>query len=131
MTTTLPPLHRILIVDDMPAVRQALRWAFEDTPNLIIVGEAKNGKDALTLVTRLHPDIVILDLEMPQLDGFAVAKIIKQLDPSPLIIFLTVHSSKAIRQRAIAVGGDAFVEKSAGLPALLTQIQYLINHHDK
>jgi DNA-binding NarL/FixJ family response regulator len=117
----------VLIVDDIPAVREALRWAFEDTPDLIVVGEADDGVKALACAAELAPDVVILDVELPSLDGYAVAQALKQLEPAPLVIFLTVHGDGLSRQRAEAAGGDGFVEKGAGWPVLLQQIRRLLS----
>ena len=119
----LRPPYRVLIVDDVPAVREALRWAFESTADLIVVGEAQNGQEALAQTIDLTPDVVILDIELPVQDGYAVATILKQLQPPPAVIFLTVHSDPASRQRAAAAGGDGFVEKGQGWPVLIAQIR--------
>jgi DNA-binding NarL/FixJ family response regulator len=114
---------KVLIVDDMLAVREALRWALDDMPELTIVGEAGNGQQALAQASQLEPDLVILDVELPGLDGYAVARSLKQFPTPPLIIFLTVHSDPAARQRSFEAGGDAFIEKGAGWPALIAQIR--------
>lgn len=119
----LRPPYRVLIVDDVPAVREALRWAFESTADLIVVGEARDGQEALTLTADLTPDVVILDIELPILDGYAVAGALKQLQPSPTVIFLTIHSDAASRQQAAATGCDGFVEKGQGWSALIAQIR--------
>ncbi|HEX9922218.1 MAG TPA: response regulator transcription factor [Anaerolineae bacterium] len=114
---------KILIVDDMPAVREALRWALGDVPELTIVGEAGNGQQALAQASQLEPDVVILDVELPGLDGYAVAQSLKQFPRPPFVIFLTVHSDPASRQRSFEAGGDAFVEKGTGWPVLISQIR--------
>jgi DNA-binding NarL/FixJ family response regulator len=114
---------KILIVDDMLAVREALRWALGDVPELTIVGEAGNGQQALAQASQLEPDVVILDVELPGLDGYAVARSLKQFATPPFIIFLTVHSDPASRQRGFEAGGDAFIEKGAGWPVLISQIR--------
>ena len=118
--------HHILIVDDVPAVCQALRWLLEDSPDLQVVGEAGDGKTAVSQARRLQPDIVILDIGLPDGDGYTVAKTLKQLNPPPLILFLSVHGDPASRRQALAAGADGFVEKGAGGPALLSQIRQLL-----
>jgi CheY-like chemotaxis protein len=77
MSSDLPLPYRVLIVDDVPAVREALRWALENEPDLVVVGEAGTGADALTCATTLAPDLVILDIELPTLDGYAVTRVLK------------------------------------------------------
>lgn len=125
MVNPLPPYH-ILLVDDVPAVREALVWALESTPDLRVVGQAEDGVAAIAAAQQMQPDIVILDIELPGLDGYQVAQKLKQTDNCPLIIFLTVHTDDNSRQQAFAVGGDAFVEKGQGWPTLITQIRELL-----
>jgi DNA-binding NarL/FixJ family response regulator len=127
MLAPLTPL-RIVLVDDAPSVREALRWAFEDEADLALVGEAADGSHALTLVQETLPDIVILDIELPDVDGFQVAQRLKAIPNPPIIIFLSVHSEASARQRAIAAGGDGYVEKGRGWSPLLAQIRLLGQH---
>jgi DNA-binding NarL/FixJ family response regulator len=116
---------RILLVDDAAPVREAMRWAFEDEADLTVIGEAGDGKQALALAESLAPDVVILDIELPEFDGYAVASALKAAPMPPVIVFLSVHSDAASRRRAAAAGGDSFVEKGRGWPALITQIRIL------
>jgi DNA-binding NarL/FixJ family response regulator len=119
-------LFGVLICDDVPAVREALRWAFEDEPDLAIIGEAGDGLDLLRLASRLAPDVVILDIELPGLDGYSVAQRLKRFQRPPVVIFLTVHCGPAARQRGLEAGGDGFVEKGTGWPELIGQVRYLL-----
>jgi two-component system response regulator AlgR len=118
-------LYRVLIVDDAPSVREALRWLLDEIPYLTVVGEAEDGVTAVNAATTLTPDLVILDINLPGQDGYHVARSLKQLDSPPLVIFLTAHGSSSNRQRAHAAG-DGYVEKEAGWPALLAQINQLL-----
>jgi CheY-like chemotaxis protein len=118
---------RILLVDDAPSVREALRWAFEDEANLLIVGEAGDGPCAITLADQLQPDVVILDIELPELDGYSVARTLKTRQPSPIIIFLSVHSDPTSRQLALAAGGASFVDKGRGWLPLIDQLRMLVS----
>lgn len=115
--------YKVLVVDDMPAVRQALRWAFEDTDDLVVVGEAVDGREAIASASLLAPDIVILDIGLPDLDGYAVARALKATAHPPVVIFLTVHGDPLSRQRGVEAGGDGFVEKGCGWPALVEQVR--------
>jgi len=126
MVTRVGP-YRVLLVDDMPAVREALAWALEDAPELKVVGQVGDGLAALAAAAQLHPDIVILDIELPNLDGYGVAQKLKQADNSPLIVFLTVHTDDVSRRQAIIAGGDAFVEKGQGWPILINEIRQLLS----
>jgi DNA-binding NarL/FixJ family response regulator len=119
---------RILIVDDLPQVRQGLatmlRLATKNTvPKIEVIGEARNGSEAIDQVQVLHPDVVLMDLEMPVLDGYLATQRIKEQHPSTFIIILTIHSSPDSRQKAARAGADAFIEKSAPLDGLVGAIQ--------
>ena len=80
---------RLVIVDDHPIVRKGLREVIEDEPDLKVLAEAGDGEAGLELIRKLLPQIAILDLDMPKLDGFAVARQIRQLNVSVETIFLT------------------------------------------
>jgi DNA-binding NarL/FixJ family response regulator len=125
-------LMRVLIVDDMPQVRQGLRTllplAGEATGlPLEIVGEAGDGKEAIQQTAVLRPDVVLMDLEMPGLDGYAATQAIKAGRPCTRVVALTVHGEPQARQQAQAAGVDAFVEKGAALPLLLQAMRGNLN----
>lgn len=120
--------YRVLIVDDVAAVRQALRWVFEDAAELTVIGEAGDGESAVVNAELLHPDVVVLDVEMPRRSGYDVCRMLKGMERPPLIVFLTVHCDPASKQRALAAGADGFVDKGAGWGALLSQIRQLLPH---
>jgi DNA-binding NarL/FixJ family response regulator len=115
--------YRVLLVDNVPEVREALRWALETESDLVVVGEAGTGADALTCAMGLTPDVVILDIELPALDGYAVTRAVKALAHPPIIVFLTVHSDPLSRRWAAEAGGDGFAQKEAGWPALITEVR--------
>jgi len=114
---------RILIVDDAPVVREALRWIIEDTPDLEMVGEAGEGNEALTRAARLMPDVVVLDIHLPGLDGYGVARALKSMPNPPIVVFLSVDSDVEAERRGVEAGGDAFAAKARGWEALLAQIR--------
>lgn len=119
---------RVLIVDDISQVRQGLTTmltlaAKNLSPSIEVVGEAQNGLDAIQLSSALHPDAILMDLEMPILNGYIATQSIKAVDPSPYIIILTIHDDPLTRQKAAQAGADAFVEKSAPLEGLIRAIQ--------
>lgn len=114
---------RILIVDDAQSVRESLGWLIENEPGLTVVGSASNGLDALRLANDLTPDLVILDIELPDMDGFAVARGLKAMPNPPFVVLLSVYGDPASRQQGSEIGCDAFVEKSQGWPALLDSLQ--------
>jgi DNA-binding NarL/FixJ family response regulator len=104
-------------------VREALKYALEDEVDLVVVGGAGAGDEALDRVTELAPDIVILDIELPGLDGYAVARSLKASMRAPVVVFLTVHTDAASRQRAAEAGGDGFAEKAAGWLTLMAEVR--------
>jgi DNA-binding NarL/FixJ family response regulator len=117
------PAYRVLIVDDIPEVREALRWALENEPDLVVVGEAGTGPEALTCAVELAPDVVILDIELPTLDGYAVTRALKGSAYPPVVVLLTVHGDPLSRRWATEAGGDGFAEKGAGWPALIAEVR--------
>ena len=120
---TLPAPYQVLIVDDAPAVREGLRWLLENEPDLSVVGETGDGLQALDLAASLAPDLVILDIELPGADGFAVAQSLKASAEPPVIIFLTLHADPHSRQRARAAGGNGFIEKTGNWRVLLAEVR--------
>lgn len=114
---------KVLLVDDSLAVCEALSWALDDCSDFVVVGEAYDGVSAIQQAIHLQPDVVILDIALPFLDGYAVARSLKISAPALVIIFLSIHSTARFRQEAIESGGDAFVEKALGWSVLITQIR--------
>jgi DNA-binding NarL/FixJ family response regulator len=113
---------RILIVDDVPQVRQDLRTLLNLTVGIEIVGEAADGLAAIDLAIALRPDAILMDIEMPILDGFEAARRIKERCPMCRVIALTVHDYETAHQRAKEVGVDAFVVKGAPVEDILKAI---------
>jgi DNA-binding NarL/FixJ family response regulator len=110
---------RLLIVDDMPQVRRELRTILPLAGNALallveIVGEAGDGREAVRKTIALQPDVVLMDLEMPGVDGYTATQNIKSLSPCTGIVALTVHSDIASRMKAEEAGVDLFIEK--GIP---------------
>jgi len=114
---------RILIVDDSPYVRESLGWLLRDEPGLTVAGDAANGADAISQAVKLKPDAVILDIELPDTDGFAITRQLKQLPDPPLVVLLSIHNDALSKQRGVEAGCDAFVEKGSGWSELLTVLK--------
>jgi len=104
-------LCRLLIADDRVRTRRALRAVLATQPGIELIGEAVDGEQAIAEVERLRPDIVILDIRMPRLDGIAATRQIKTRWPETRVI---AHSlAEELRGSALAAGADAFVPKGA------------------
>ena len=116
MTTT------ILLVDDSEPVRWDLCTVLTLSGDLEIVGEAANGLEAMRLTESLQPDVILMDLEMPVMNGYEAARLIKTLCPSCRIIALTVHGYSEARQKAIQAGVDAFIVKGAPVESIVQSI---------
>lgn len=119
MKTSTPHSIRLLLVDDMPQVRKDLGMILllaggGSGLELEIAGEAGNGQEAIGKFIALLPDAVLMDIEMPVMDGYTAAREIKRLDPSILIVALSVHCDEASRARALQSGFDIYLEK--GIP---------------
>ena len=114
---------RILIVDDVPQVRRELRTLLPLLGDIDIVGEAENGQRAIETATTLQPDVILMDVEMPIVDGITATRSIKQRCPLCRVIILSIHSEEAVRTAARSAGADDFVDKGAPLTALLQAIQ--------
>jgi DNA-binding NarL/FixJ family response regulator len=112
----LPP---VLIVDDHAAIRIAVRDLFESSLAPIVCGEAENGADALLKVEELHPDLIILDLSMPVMNGFEVAKILRDTLPAVPIFLLTAHYMEDTVQAALQMGIRAVFSKNQDLATLV------------
>jgi DNA-binding NarL/FixJ family response regulator len=104
---------QVLVVDDSPQWRAIVRSLLEHIPSLRIVGEASNGVEAIQKASTLLPDIVLLDIAMPLLNGIEAAKRIRQAHPESRIIFLTQENDFDVRSEVIADGASAYVLKSA------------------
>jgi NarL family two-component system response regulator YdfI len=118
---------RVLIVDDLPQVRDGLTMVLNlaskaTTPKIEIIGEAQNGIEAIQQARALYPDVIMMDLEMPLLDGYEAARQIKAHRPSCRIIALTVHDHEDARQKASQAGIDAFIVKGAPIEILVQEI---------
>src|SRR5262245_9160667 len=119
-------LHRpitLLVVDDNPAVRRGLRCRLEFETDLVVLGEAADGHEALDKLQQFAPDVVILDVEMPVMDGLSVAARLRADGRRTRSVVLTVHDDSATRARAHAASVDRFVSKTNGAESLLSAIR--------
>lgn len=103
---------RILIADDHPHARKAILAMLEDDPYFSIVGQAKNGKEAFEMSQQLNPDIILMDIEMPVINGLEATKIIKEKSPFIKIIILSVSDNVADLFTAIQYGAQGYLLKN-------------------
>jgi DNA-binding NarL/FixJ family response regulator len=114
---------RILIVDDHPIAREGLRQAIAADPRLEVVAEASGGRTALEQIRRVRPAIVVLDIDMPDLDGFAVARTIREQRLPVEIVFLTVHRDEAYFEEALRLGAKGYVLKDAATTDIVSGLR--------
>ncbi|MCK6584753.1 MAG: response regulator transcription factor [Anaerolineales bacterium] len=113
---------RVLIVDDVEQVRRDLSTALSLSGELEIVGEAANGSEAIRMIESLKPDVVLMDLEMPVMDGYEATRKIKSLYPLRRVIALTVHDYESARMKAEQSGVDGFLVKGASVESIVQAI---------
>ena len=116
------PLN-ILIADDHPIFRRGLCEVIESQPDLNLVGQATDGEEALALVERLNPHIVIFDVHMPRLTGLQAARKLAERGSSPKIILLTMHEDESLLMEALDLGIHAYVLKENAVEDLITAIR--------
>ena len=114
---------RVLIVDDVAQVRRELRTLLPLLDAIDVIGEAENGQNAIELAAALQPDVILMDVEMPIVDGLTATRSIKQRCPQCRVVILSIHSDEAVRATARLAGADDFVDKGAPLAALLQAIK--------
>lgn len=117
---------RVLLVDDFAAFRRLVYWIFSDKPELQVVGEALNGVEAIRKSEELQPDLIVLDVSLPLLNGIEAARQIYHVAPNSKIVFFSVNNSPDIARLALETGGNAFVVKSDATRDLLTAIDAAI-----
>jgi two-component system, NarL family, response regulator NreC len=113
---------RILIADDHAIVRTGLRALLKEEAGMELVGEASGGEEALRLVESLNPDILVLDLSMPDMDGIQVTKRVHATAPHVRILILTVHEDEALLREAIRAGAAGYILKHAAEEELISAI---------
>lgn len=119
----------IMLVDDHSLLRSGLKLLLQKKPFIKIVGEASDGHEALRMYEDLKPDLLILDISMPKLDGIQVLKKIKQQYENSKVIVLTMHEDKEYVTLAIQAGADGYIPKAAVDEELYTAIDSILKGH--
>jgi DNA-binding NarL/FixJ family response regulator len=117
---------RILIADDHELFRRGVAAELTQVPGWVVAAEATNGRDAVALAASLKPDIVVLDLTMPELNGLEAARQIVLADPSVRILILTAHESEQLVREVLSAGAQGYVLKSDAGRTLITALQALL-----
>lgn len=116
---------QIILVDDEATIRQGLKMRLELTKEIRVVSQAGDATTALQLIRTHTPDVVVMDIELPDQDGISVTKILRDENCRSAIIILSMHDDAETRERALAAGAAKFVSKHEGTPALLKAIRHV------
>ena len=122
-TPAMSRIIRIVIADDHPVVRQGLRQSIEADPSIAVAGEASDGTIALEQIAALRPDVAILDIDMPQLDGFGVARALKRQGIAVPIVFLTIHREEELFRAALDLGATGYVLKDNAVTDIVASVK--------
>lgn len=117
---------RILIVDDHEVVRQGIRTILRSRPQWEVVGEAVNGKDAIEKAKTLDPEVILMDITMPEMSGIEATREISRSNLRAAILIFTMHESKNLAETVRAVGARGFVLKSHAARDLLDALEALM-----
>lgn len=104
---------RVILADDHTLIRAGLRMVIDAQPDLTVVGEAADGRDALALAQQLHPDVAVLDIGMPSLNGIEAARQIVAESPGTAVVMLSMHSDEGYVLRALKAGAKAYLLKDS------------------
>ena len=123
------PRVRLLIVDDHPMVREGLRGMLSTASNLEVVGEAGTAHDAVAHAQVLQPDVILLDIQLPDMDGVTALQQLKSVAASAHVLMVTVHEETAYMLQAVMAGAAGYILKGVHRQELLTAIQTAVAGH--
>ena len=123
---------KLLLVDDQPNVRRALGMRLALEPDLVVVGEVGDGAGALSLAAEQLPDVVVMDVEMPGIDGITATEALLASLPQIRVLISSIHDECRTRERAVAAGATAFVSKTGGGDDLVAAVRraMFVDHAD-
>jgi DNA-binding NarL/FixJ family response regulator len=119
---------RILLVDDHPIVRQGLRTLLEGRSGWEVIGEASDGAEAVEKAKDLNPDVMVLDVTMPRMNGLEACRVLRKQAPKLEILFVTQHDSPQMMREAIEAGARGYVVKSNAARDLLAAVEAVSQH---
>jgi DNA-binding NarL/FixJ family response regulator len=120
---------KVLLAEDHTIVRKGLRSLLENQDDIKIIGEAENGREAVEMVERLHPNVVLMDISMPSLNGIEATRRIKKKCPKTKVLILTMHSTEEYAFQILQVGASGYVVKKAAPEELVSAIYSVHQGH--
>jgi len=120
--------YRVLVADDHAVVRHGVRALLETQPGVSVCCEAATGAEAIDLVKRERPDLVVLDLTMPEKNGLEVARLIREEAPATEVLILTMHFSEAVAREVLRCGARGYILKSDADTELITAVRHVQQH---
>jgi NarL family two-component system response regulator LiaR len=114
---------RVVIADDHGLVREGLRAVLEGEPDIEVVGEAEDGGEALEVCRRVHPDLILMDVRMPNMDGLAATRAIKDEMPTTSVVMVTMHENPDYLLEAIRAGAAGYILKDASAERLVEAVR--------
>ncbi len=122
-----PPSARLLIAEDHALVREGMRTMLASEPDLAVVGEAKDGEEAIELCRSLNPDLVLMDVRMPKMDGLEATRAIKEERPQTSVLVVTSHHNPEYLLEAVRAGAAGYVLKEATKHELLEAVRKVLS----
>jgi DNA-binding NarL/FixJ family response regulator len=119
---------RILLVDDHPVVRQGLKTLLEGRSGWEVIGEASDGAEAVEKAKHLNPDVMVLDVTMPKMNGLEACRLLRRQAPQLEILFVTQHDSPQMMREALEAGARGYVVKSNAARDLLAAVEAVSQH---
>jgi DNA-binding NarL/FixJ family response regulator len=119
---------RVLVVDDHAILRDGIRSLLESQEDINVIGEASDGSEALELTGILHPDVVLMDISMPKMNGLEATRLIKASHPDVRVLILTQHDNREYITPALEAGASGYVLKRSGRREMLTAIRQVYEH---
>jgi DNA-binding NarL/FixJ family response regulator len=120
---------RIMVVDDNPAIRRVLKNILEFNDGWTVCGEAVDGRDAIEKAPQLNPDLIVLDVSMPVMNGLEAARVLHQIMPDVPLILCSLHTDDILRREAVNAGVNAVVSKAQNMETLIHRARELLNNN--
>ena len=118
-----------MVVDDNPAIRRALKNILEFTHEWVVCGEGVDGRDGIEKARELHPDLIVLDVSMPVMNGLEAARVLHHIMPQVPLILCSLHTDEVLRKEAINAGVNAVVSKAQNIQSLIDRARELLGNN--